>query len=61
MNRYFSFISSTVEPVIFGLHLNEALLPGKLAREPASFNAAYLYSIAINFLMSLNNNCYTIR
>ena len=31
--------SSPVEPVIFCLNLNEALLPGKLVRAPASFKA----------------------
>ena len=32
-----AFVSSSpVEPVIFCLYLNEALLPGKLARAPSS-------------------------
>ena len=31
--------SSPIEPVIFCLNLNEALLPGKLARAPRTFKA----------------------
>ena len=35
----FFVLSSLVEPVIFCLNLNEALLPGKLSRVPASVKA----------------------
>ena len=51
-----AFVSSfPVEPVIFCLYLNEALLPGHYQDSKRDLKLFDLYSITINFLMFLDN------
>ena len=52
--------SSPAEPAIFCSYLNETLLPGKLARDQQHLKLVHLHSIAINFLIFLNNYCYVL-